>query len=56
MEIQMYCKQANCNDCTISEGKLRPHISNFYTPAQIALAHEQIESGHTVGKIVHRFP
>jgi len=40
--------------CTtwIEQGMLNAHISNTLTLDQIALGHEQIERGHTTGKII----
>ncbi|WP_161597120.1 quinone oxidoreductase family protein [Dyadobacter flavalbus] len=35
-------------------GTLRPHVSKVYPLKELALAHEQIETGHTTGKIIIR--
>lgn len=44
----------NLNQITqwIGEGKLKVHVSHKYTLDEVVLAHEQIESKHTTGKIV----
>lgn len=38
--------------CLLKKGALRVHISGIYSLDEIQDAHRQIESGHTVGKIV----
>jgi len=49
--------QSNGNDMNIlkdmlEEGKLKPHVSKTFSFAEMAQAHEQLESGRTVGKVV----
>jgi NADPH:quinone reductase-like Zn-dependent oxidoreductase len=36
----------------LAKGTLRTHIDKVYSFEDMALAHQQIESGRTVGKIV----
>jgi NADPH2:quinone reductase len=38
----------------VQDGTLRPHVSKVYPLEELALAHEQIETGHTMGKIIIR--
>jgi NADPH:quinone reductase-like Zn-dependent oxidoreductase len=35
-----------------AEGALRPHVSETFPLAEAARAHETIETGHTLGKLV----
>ena len=35
----------------VDRGLLRPHVSAVFPLAQVADAHRQIETGHTVGKL-----
>ena len=48
---------SNSNDlrllaAMVDAGQLKPTISNRYILAEVALAHHQMETGHTLGKIV----
>ncbi|WP_262898212.1 zinc-binding dehydrogenase [Echinicola shivajiensis] len=36
----------------IHQKKLRPHISQEFQFNELYLAHEEIEKGHTIGKII----
>jgi NADPH:quinone reductase-like Zn-dependent oxidoreductase len=36
----------------VAEGALRPHVSETFRLADAARAHEAIETGRTVGKLV----
>jgi NADPH:quinone reductase-like Zn-dependent oxidoreductase len=40
----------------IEKGKIKLHVDKVYKLADAAKAHEQIETGHTLGKIVLRMP
>ena len=40
-----------CGEC-IDAGRLSLHVSQTWPLAQAAAAHRQIETGHTVGKLV----
>ncbi|NJK42768.1 MAG: zinc-binding dehydrogenase [Aquincola sp.] len=35
-----------------NKGMLKPHVSKTFKCEDVALAHEQLESGRTVGKVV----
>lgn len=39
----------------LAEGHLKPHISRIYSFEELPLAHTQVESGHTIGKVVIQF-
>ena len=36
----------------LETGVLKPHVSKTFPFAELAKAHEQIESGRTVGKVI----
>ena len=38
----------------IDAGQLEPHVSQVFPLEQAAAAHRQIETGHTLGKLVLR--
>ena len=39
----------------LEEGSVKPHISESYTFSEMGKAHQQVETGHTVGKVVLTF-
>lgn len=44
-----------CIATLLENGSLKPHISHTYTFEELPQAHIQVESGHTVGKVVIQF-
>ena len=57
VSVSFHMVQSNGEDMNtlrtlLENGKIKPHISNTFAFDEMAKAHEQLESGRTVGKVV----
>ncbi|MEM7037919.1 MAG: zinc-binding dehydrogenase, partial [Bacteroidota bacterium] len=57
VELAFHMVQSNGNDMNtikglLENGTLKPHVSKTFSFDEMQQAHEQLESGRTVGKVV----
>ena len=50
--VQSNGKDMNTLEGLLESGKLKPHVSKTFPFSDMAKAHQQLESGRTIGKVV----